>query len=157
MKNFIFALLVSVALAGCVESSDSKQNKQQEELSMRSVESVGLPGITKFQERRTLKQILELRDKEIATYSYTQDMNGRLHLLCKSIGYGIPYATQYTNPMKHSSQGLALPQADPNGLFSPASAEGTWVLCLNKETRQMSPVLAEPRLVVSPFPLNTVQ
>lgn len=159
MKNLIFALIVSAALAGCVESSDSKQNKQQEDLSMRSVESVGLPGITKFQEKRTLKQILELRDKEIATYSYTQDMNGRLHLLCKSVGYGIPYATQYTNPMRYSSQGqgLALPQADPNGLYSPAGADGTWVLCLNQETKQMSPVLAEPRLVVSPFPLAAVQ
>lgn len=157
MNNLIVALIVSVFLAGCIESSDSKQNKQQEELSMRSVESVGLPGITKFQEKRTLKQILELRDKEIATYSYTQDMNGRLHLLCKSVGYGIPYATQYTNPMKYRSEGLALPQADPNGLFSPASADGTWVLCLNPETKQMSPVLVEPRLVVSPFPLAAVQ
>lgn len=154
MKKLILALIALAVLAGCVESSDSKQNKQQEELSMRSVESVGLPGITKFQEKRTLKQILELRDKEIATYSYTQDMNGRLHLLCKSVGYGIPYATQYTNPMRYSSQGLALPQADPNGLFSPASADGTWVLCLNPETKQMSPVLVEPRLVVSPFPLT---
>jgi len=157
MKNLIFALIASAGLAGCLENSDSKQNRQQEELSMRSVESVGLPGITKFQEKRTLKQILELRDKEIATYSYTQDMNGRLHLLCKSVGYGIPYATQYTNPMRYASQGLALPQADPNGLFSPASADGTWVLCLNPETKQMSPVLVEPRLVVSPFPLAAVQ
>ena len=121
---------------------------------MRSVESVGMPGITKFQEKRTLKQILELRDKEIATYSYTQDMNGGLHLLCKSVGYGIPYATQYTNPSVYATSGATLPQADPSGLFSPTSADGTWVLCLNSETKQVSPVLVEPRLILSPFALK---
>jgi hypothetical protein len=155
MKTLIFALIGSLALTGCLENSDDKQNVQQEELSMRSVEAIGLPGITKFQEKRTLKQILELRDQEIATYSYTQDMNGRLHLLCKSIGYGIPYATQYTNPMhRWSNTSITLPQADPNGLFSPSSADGTWVLCLNPETKHMSPVLVEPRIIVSPFELN---
>ena len=45
-----------------------------------------------------------------------------------------------------------MPQADPNGLFSPESAEGTWVLCSdpsgNGETR---PVYVEPRIIVSPF------
>ena len=61
-------------------------------------------------------------------------MNGVIgEKVCDSIGYGISSATQFTNPQKiaASAQGgyAVLPQADPNGLFSPASAEGTWVLC----------------------------
>ena len=151
MKNMIPVLLFAVGVSGCLDNSDSIQNAQQEELSMRSVEAVGLPGITKFSEKRTLKQILELRDREVSTYTYTQDMNGRLHLLCSSIGYGIPYSTQFTNPGRAFASGAVLPQADPNGLFSPASAEGTWVLCLNTETKKTSPVLVEQRLIVSPF------
>ena len=152
--KFIILIVAMFSIVGCQESSDQKQNQAQEELSLRSVESVGLPAITKFQEKRTLKQILELRDQSITTYSYTQDMNGGLHLLCKSVGFGIPYATQYTNPQKWAATGITLPQADPNGLFSPASADGTWVLCLNSETKEASPVLVEPRLIVSPFALK---
>ena len=47
-----------------------------------------------------------------------------------------------------------VPQADPNGLFSPASADGTWVMCLNPETNQAAPLYVEPRIIVSPFELN---
>jgi hypothetical protein len=141
------------------ESSDEIQNKKQEELTKQSVTSVGVPAIKNFQEKRILKDILELRDNpKFNTYTYSEDMNGRLHLRCNSIGYGIPYATQYTSPQKietWSSGGYAiLPQADPNGLFSPASAEGTWVLCKVPGKDEVQPVFIEPRIIVSPFPLN---
>ncbi len=72
-------------------------------------------------------------------------------------GRGIPYATQYTNPSKIDYYGqvvMTLPQADPNGLFSPAAAEGTWVLCLNPKNKKVVPIYIEPRIIVSPFALN---
>jgi hypothetical protein len=50
---------------------------------------------------------------------------------------------------------MALPQADPNGLFSPASAEGTWVLLKDPNGKETRPVYIEPRIIVSPFKLNT--
>lgn len=161
MNKFLIAALVpTLALAACgPPSSDEIQNKKQEELTKQSVQSVGIPAINNFQEKRILKDILELRDNpKFNTYTYSEDMNGRLHLRCNSIGYGIPYATQYTNPQKieySSSAGYAvLPQADPNGLFSPASADGTWVLCKVPGKDEVQPVFIEPRIIVSPFPLN---
>jgi len=163
MNKFValIALTSTLALAGCdmpPQSSDQIQNKKQEELSKQSVESVGLPAIKNFQEKRILKDILELRDNpKFATYTYTEDMNGRLHLRCHSIGYGIPYATQYTNPqkMQWSEHGnVAIAQADPNGLFSPASADGTWVLCKVPGKDDVQPIYVEPRITVSPFPLD---
>jgi hypothetical protein len=158
MKSLKILLLLGLGWAvmgqeGCNESSDSIQNRKQEELSRQGVEQVGLPSIVNFQEKRTYKMILELRDTEIKTVTYIVDMSGKLHKVCDSVGYGIPYATQYTNPMQHI-YGYAMPQADPNGLFSPTSADGTWVLCLNHETKKMSPVFIEPRVIVSPFALN---
>lgn len=142
--------------------SDRIQNQKQEQLSLQAVQSVGLPSIVNFQEKRVLKQILELRDTaHLSTITYTQDLNAGLHKLCDSIGYGIPYATQYTNPSRQAYPGYhdsaILPQADPNGLFSPASAEGTWVLCLNPQTKDVSPVYVEPRVIVSQFPLPGVK
>lgn len=159
-----YIMLLLCLLAGCDQattpSSDQLQNSQQEVLSKQAVQSVGMPSIINFQEKRILKMILELRDSEkLSTYTYITDMSGHFHKVCNSIGYGIPYATQYTSPMRVESrvtvhESVTLPQADPNGLFSPASADGTWVLCLNPMTKKISPVYMEPRIIVSPFELN---
>ncbi len=143
-----------IILCGCEPSSDEEQRVKQEQLNKQSNQQVGMPSIVNFQEKRTYKNIIELRDTEVKTTTYTQDMNGKLHKLCSSIGYGIPYATQYTNPVRISrGGGHTLPQADPNGLFSPSSADGTWILCLNPETKRMSPIYVEPKVIVSPFAL----
>jgi len=153
----------SISLTACgpyQASSDEIQNAKQEELSKQGVESVGIPAIKNFQEKRIMKDILELRDQpNLVTYTYISDINGRLHKRCDSIGYGLPYATQYTNPQKvefHSSGGyITTPQADPNGLYSPASAEGTWVLCKVPGKDDVKPVYIEDRVTVSPFPLES--
>lgn len=159
--NKFKGLLLFVALVMFASCSDNKaedrQNKAQEELLSQSVNSVGMPNILNFQEKRTLKEIYELRDRQITTTTYLFDMKGHLHKLCDSIGYGIPYATQYTNPSHITYYGggyFVLPQADPNGLFSPASADGTWVLCLDNKTKKTKPVYVEPRIIVSPVALD---
>jgi len=98
-----------------------------------------------------------LRDQNVATYVYITDMNGKLHKVCNAVGYGLPYATQYTNPMRISGDGhgyVTLPQADPNGLYSPASADGTWVLCVDTKSGKPKPVYIEPRVIVSPIALG---
>lgn len=157
--KLLFLISCAIALAGCdiPESSDHVQARQQESISAQGNAIVGMPAITNFREKRLLKMVYELRDQEIATITYTQDLNGNLHKLCDSVGYGIPYATQFTNPQRLVADGhgvAAIAQADPNGLFSPASAEGTWVMCANPKTSKLSPVYAEIRVIVSPFELK---
>ena len=46
-----------------------------------------------------------MRDRNIATYTYLVDMQGRLHHVCDSMGYGLPYGVQYSNPEKHLAYG----------------------------------------------------
>lgn len=160
--NSLKALAISaaaLALAACepyTPTSEQIQNHKQEQTNLQAVESVGMPTIVNFQEKRILKDIYELRDTQLRTWTYTQDMNGHLHKLCDSVGYGIPAATQYTNPQRvaHSSGNITIPQADPNGLYSPSSAEGTWVLCSQPGKDKTVPVYVEPRVIVSPFPLG---
>lgn len=146
-------------LTGCDQSADELQRQQQEKISEQGNMTVGMPGISNFFEKRLMKTILEMRDDPaMVTYTYITDFNGHLHLRCNSIGYGLPYATQYTNPSKidstFSSQTHVLPQADPNGLFSPSAAEGTWVLCHDPKSNKNYPVYFEDRVTVSPFPLE---
>jgi hypothetical protein len=143
-------------------SSDQIQSAQQERILQEGTAQTGMPAITHFRERKLLKEILELRDQEgFSTYTYVwNEMNGKLVFFCNSIGYGIPYATQFTNPQRvaheGSQYGLILPQADPNGLFSPSAAEGTWIMCKNPRGDDVKPVYVEPRVVVSPFEMTPV-
>ena len=166
MKTLGLALLAAFICIACDEprhDTDSVQRDQQEQILKEGMAQTGLPAIKNFREKKLLKDVLELRDQDgISTWTYTfAENNGILKLLCESIGYGIPYATQYTNPAKLDwqcySSGCAsgqLPQADPNGLFSPASAEGTWVVCKAPDGKKTAPVYIEPRIIVSPFPLQ---
>ncbi|NBX97476.1 hypothetical protein EBQ81_01245, partial [bacterium] len=75
MNKFLIALVSMLALAGCNEdlrqSSDAIQNKKQEEISKQAIQSVGLPAIVNFQEKRVYKDIYELRDRpNLVTYTY---------------------------------------------------------------------------------------
>ena len=149
-KNKIVALLLGLVFLGIIScDSDDIQRRQQEVLLKEGTAQVGMPGIKNFRERKMLKDILELRDQEgLTTYTYLfNQYTGELIFFGNTIGYGIPYATQFTNPMKYSG----VPQADPNGLFSPASAEGTWILMKDPKGKDVVPVYVEPRIVVSPF------
>ena len=164
MKTAIATALLVLALVttGCLPltpSSDRVQQRQQEILLQEGSAQVGMPNIAHFRERRLVRDILEMRDQDgLTTYTYIwSEFQAKLVKLCNSIGYGIPYATQFTNPEKqewHTSGGwVNLPQADPNGLFSPASAEGTWIMCQDPNSDAIRPVYVEPRTVTSPFPL----
>ena len=160
MKKILLIAAVATVLSACnlQESSTQIERRKQEELSLQSVQSVGMPAITNFAEKRMMKDILELRDKSVATTTYLVGMNNQLTKLCDSVGYGLPYATQYTNPQHltydDAHGGVILPQADPNGLYSPASAEGTWVLCVDHKDGKAKPVYVEPRVIVSPISLQ---
>lgn len=156
--NKAILFLMPVLLAACDNrpSSDDIQRQQQETILQEGTASVGMPAIKNFRERRLLKMILEMRDQNnLSTYTYLwSDMQGKWVFFCNSVGYGVPYATQFTNPSKQVQgyqQYNVMPQADPNGLFSPASADGTWVMCKDPKGADVKPVFIEPRVIVSPF------
>jgi hypothetical protein len=165
MKKLLLALPLIALLAACDpppahQSSTEIERKKQEEMTKQGVTTVGFPAVVNFSEKRMMKDIIELRDQMKPTYTYIVDMNGRTHKLCDSLGYGLPYATQYTNPQQDtfyttsSSQHVVLANADPNGLYSPASADGTWVMCLNPNTKRAEPQYIEPRIVTTTYPLG---
>lgn len=169
MKNtikLVFFVLTFISLNGCdfLQTSDKQVNKQQEQVMQEAVAQTGMPAITHFQERKLMKQILELRDQEnLICYAYiVAEQTGNLIFLGKCIGYGLPYATQYTNPQRpardsetYEKGNITLPQPDPNGLYMPQSAEGTWIMLINSEDNKPHPVYIESRVIVSPFPLKT--
>ena len=151
------------ALVGCGDytpSADKQEQAKTEAITAQAVAQVGMPGVTNFTEKRLVRKLYELRDQEIATYTYMPDMNGKLWHVCDSVGFGLPYGVQFSNPEKlvnpystSASGWLTIPQAEPNGLYMPPGAEGTWVMCGAKG--DVKPVYVEPRVVVSSFPLRS--
>jgi hypothetical protein len=169
MKHlWVFPLVVLLcgAESECGTSSDDIQRQQQESLLAEGTAQVGMPAIKNFRERKLLKDIFEMRDQNgLVTWSYLENLTptvvkghtalgGKLTFFCDSIGYAIPYATQFTNPQKWVAQGVTLPQADPNGLFSPASTAGSWVMCKDPRPggKTVGPLHVEPNVISSPFP-----
>lgn len=147
-------VLACLALAACGPmSSNQTQEVQQETMSQQGINSVGMPAITHFREMRNLKNIYEMRDQAISTYTYVIDLYGHLHFFCNSIGYGIPYSTQFSPPYTDGEYHNSL--REPNGLFPPTSAAGTWVQCLNPKTQQVQPQYVEPDVIVTTYQLQT--
>lgn len=162
-------LVVALVAAACDDrppTTDQKVQAAQDQSLAQAMAQVGMPAVTHFQELRDAKDIYELRDKAIATHAYiVNEMTGCLVYLGPAIGYGLPYATQYSSPTKWEEMSTRgggwswqqMPQAEPNGLFMPSSAEGTWVQLKDPNGDAVKPVYVEPRVLVSPFRLERLE
>lgn len=169
MRIILMSLIAILFLVACDEpgpTTDQKQSAAQAQALEQAHEKIGMPAIGNFSEKRMMKDIYELRDKPFPTHTYiVNEMAGCLIYLGPSVGYGLPYATQYTAPTKLSQiasyQGgwhwETVPQAEPNGLFMPSSAEGTWVMLKDPASDDVKTVYIEPRVVVSPFKLPSAE
>ena len=160
----LFALILIFSLTGCDPSAptaDQVDASRQEDIQRNISASAGMPSIVNGREKKLLKDIYEMRDQSgLNTYTYLQsEYTGKLVFFCNSIGYGIPYSTQYSNPQKlvsndgnaNSYAHIPMPQAEPNGLFPPQSAEGTWIFAVAPDGKAV-PIYVEPKVVVLPFP-----
>lgn len=163
ITTIIICSMFLMSATNCEEkqTADKIQSQQTERSLIEANKQIGMPAIVNFQERKLFKQILELRDQEkLITYCYLMnEMNGTIgQFLGKGIGYGIPAATQFTNPSKISARGrdygyAVLPQADPNGLFMPTQTSATWYMLLDEKGKP-HPVYIEPLIIVSPIKLH---
>ena len=158
--KFLLIGLLFISILGCEEKSnaDRDQARKTEAMQQAANQSVGMPNITNWTEKRFAKLIYELKDQEVTTYSYFMDMKGGLHFLCESVGYGLSASIQYSNPEKvirrDGVYGI-LPQPEPNGLFMPEGLAATFVLCSDGKGG-VRPVYSEPELIVSPFKLKSI-
>lgn len=157
---FVLTVLVALFLGCDPPTTDDMQADEQAQALAQAHAQIGMPAVTHFAEKHEAKDIYEMRDKSLPTHSYiVNEMNGCLLYLGTSVGFGLPYATQYTSPTrsKYRNNGYyQVPQAEPNGLFMPSSAEGTSIM-LKGPDDNVQPVYVEPRVLVSPFRLPNLE
>lgn len=167
-------LASGAASPGCSEDKSGAARERNATMiaTEQAAVTVGMPGIRNYAEKRQLKAIYELRDQaNLVTYTYTIDMTGKRHKVCPltSVGFGIPYATQYTAPKAPNVSRPTYPngaqadwhtwdaeQPEPNALYMPSQAEGTWVICLHPVTKDLAPTYVEPRVAVYLFEMPAV-
>jgi hypothetical protein len=131
--------------ASCNDSTaeDAQTTKTNQELAQINKE-LGMPNITNFTEKKLMKEIYELRDQSnLVCYAYTTALDGHYVYIGECQGYGLPYSTEYTNPEKVTNGSgvsgtgtgnVTVPQADPNGLYMPSSANATWLVLIDQAT-----------------------
>lgn len=159
-KWWWYGCLGIVACTGCEPgpTADRAQARETEKMAAEAHRQVGMPDITRFQEKKLARDIYELRDRaDLPTWTYIVDMHGKLHLLGQSIGYGLPYSVQFTNPERRirlsAGGGYIMPQPEANGLFMPDGLSATWILLVDPDGGDPRPVYVEPQILVSPFPI----
>jgi hypothetical protein len=145
------------------QTADTKDAQKQEQLQQEGAAQIGMPDIHNFQEKKMVKMLYELRDSpNLINYAYLwSEVSGKWVYFGQCVGYGIPYSTQFSNPEKDiyetttASEHHNMPQAEPNGLFMPASSDGTWLMMINpNKPDDIRPVYIEPKIIVSPFKLQ---
>jgi len=150
-------LLIVILLGGCANRADDRDreltNNQQEIYQVKQP----LPFYDYSHERNMVTQIYNARNKALNTWSvWRSEGTGKVEDWCPSIGFGIPYDTSLTNPLKtayrHSST-TTVEQAEPNGLFSSKTTKATWVLC-QLPNGDIAPVYIESTVTVYPWPIR---
>lgn len=170
--RLLFLCLLFTACIGTEGSNtaDQQMSLETEQSMQESNREVGMPAVTNWQEKKILKWIYELCDKEdLICYAYLfNEREGKIgQFLGECAGYGVPYSMQFSNPERvisywravgrtnwgESSALGTIPQAEPNGLFKPTSSSATWLIMRGPDS-ELHPVYVEPLIIVSPFKLE---
>lgn len=147
-------LMTTILLSGCTADSVYEEREYQENLMSQANDTVNNPEITEFFEKKMAKEIIELRDdSNLVCYAYTyNNMTGKFTYLGRCMGYGLPYSTQYTRPetaVRVAGEYIALPQADPNGLYLPEGLSATWLYLIDENTGESQVTYIESEITVS--------
>jgi len=159
MKKIMLVLFVTFLLFGCVTSPDGKDAEAVEAQQSQYSKSQPIPMFDYSLERALAIELYKLRNKASVTHSVWRSDYGIIEGDCPSYGYGIPYDTSLTNPLKIERRSTVagramgvIEQPEPNGLYASKNTTATWVMCLS-ESGGIEPVYVESKVTVYPGPV----
>lgn len=112
-------------------------------------------------ERDIVIQLYKARNQRVATHTVWRGDTSVVEGHCPSIGYPIPYDTSLTNPLQPvwkyftrqgGGSGVALEQAEPNGIFASKNSTATWVRCV--VSGKEAPIYVEGKVTAYPYPIK---
>ena len=171
-KLYIVVLLVAVwALVGCdrsksTDEADSRDAKKVKQQQSQYEKSQPVPVFDWSLERHLVIELYKTRNKKVVTHSVWRSDYGMIEGDCPSYGYGIPYDTSLTNPLRSVDRAdnkavgdrvdyslTSVEQPEPNGVYASKNTSATWVMCLG-ESGQIEPVYVESKVTVYPGPVK---
>ena len=164
MKKFLISslLLFPLSITACDPQPTPEEKDRQAVQAQQSQYSAGqpVPSYDWSLERDLLIQLYNLRNQKVATHAVWRSEMGVIEGDCASIGFGLPYDTSLTNPFqaeyrsRHQAvSGVAIGQAEPNGIFASTNTSATWVMCAG-DGGAMLPVYVEAKVTVYPYPVT---
>jgi len=160
MRKFITTLMVlTVSLFACVEekSAVKKETSAVEQQQQQLLIAQPVPKYDWSLERHLVIQLYNLRNSKVATHSVWRSDYGMIEGDCPSMGFGIPYDTSLTNPLRVVGKfryGMtAIEQPEPNGLYPSKNTSATWVMCVD-EVGNIEPIYVESKVTAYPYPVK---
>ena len=155
-KYLVLIVLVAViyVVVACKSSTASEQktvNRQQDQYLI----GQPIPQMDWSLERQLVIELYLIRNRQVATHAVWRSDYGIVEGDCPSIGYGMPYDTSLTNPLKRvgfSQSSVAIEQPEPNGIFASKNTSATWVMCVG-DGGSIEPVYVESKVTVFPGPV----
>lgn len=163
MKNILLmvALAFSISACGVLENADDKDSANVEKQQGQYAIVQPVPQFDWSLERDLTIQLYQARNAQVATHSVWRSDMGMVEGDCPSIGFGLPYDTSLTNPLKgiwvSANGGTAtIEQPEPNGIFASKNSNATWVMCVVQTGDLVNtvPVYIESRVTVYPMTVS---
>ena len=163
MHKFVGCLLMGILAVACNDSK-SQEDKDQEAVDKQQAQYAKAQPIPAFDwslERDLVIQLYRIRNERLATHSVWRSDYGMIEGDCPSMGYGIPYDTSLTNPLRATGVAyggthygaVAIGQAEPNGIFASTNTSATWVMCIGVGGA-VEPHYVESHVTVYPGPVK---
>lgn len=162
--TLLMFILSMFSLYGC-RGTDSQETKALKAVDKQQTQyTIGQP-VPVFDwslERHLVIELYNLRNRKVATHAVWRSDYGSIEGDCPSMGFGIPYDTSLTNPLRATDEdqegydktGLTtIEQAEPNGIFASKNTTATWVMCVG-DSGQIEPVYVESKVTIYPGPVE---
>jgi len=136
-------VLAGLALTACTgpsgASAQQQENKQQQADTSSLINDQPIPHFNYSQIRQTLIDAETISADGTQTTSFFFQMGDQDPVFsCPSLGMPVANTAELSNPDQNYNSGYPqggtsypIPQMDPNGIYSPASSSGTYVICVN--------------------------
>lgn len=162
--NIILFFLIGLFMPACSLDKSQETRDLQRVDRQQTQYAIGQP-VNAFDwslERHLVIELYNLRNKKVATHAVWRSDYGLIEGDCPSMGFGIPYDTSLTNPLRATDEDqegydksalTTIEQAEPNGIFASKNTTATWVMCVG-DSGQIEPVYVESKVTIYPGPVE---
>jgi hypothetical protein len=157
MKKYLTIPVLAICVLFASSCSDSQTRKDKAAVARQQAQygaSQPIPAFNWSLERHLMIELYGIRNAELATHAVWRSDYGMIEGDCPAFGYGLPYDTSLTNPLKRvTGFDSVIEQAEPNGVFASKNTNATWVMCVGS-AGIIEPVYIESKVTIYPGPVT---